>query len=243
MIAERGGQRQLIVQAQLPASKDREAYEVWLYNSTGRRPLARRPGHRPAGHLPGRRPAAGELRALPLHRRLAREGRPGARPLRHLGPARADRPDPGAAAEHGHGQGQGDQQAPAAAGARSGARRTTLRRQQLPRVHDPAGIDPLLHGRAARPAPARPPRAPSTARDRRPTAWWWVIVPPFADDRVAGGGLGRPPLLELRAGLLAGDEREVQGRARRVEVRDVAHHRRGVPRAVSDSLSAAPTAS
>ena len=33
VIAERGGQRQLIVQAQLPASKDREAYEVWLYNS------------------------------------------------------------------------------------------------------------------------------------------------------------------------------------------------------------------
>ena len=35
VIAERGGQRQLIVQAQLPASKDREAYEVWLYNSQG----------------------------------------------------------------------------------------------------------------------------------------------------------------------------------------------------------------
>jgi hypothetical protein len=33
VIAERGGQRQLIVQAQLPASKDREAYEVWLYNN------------------------------------------------------------------------------------------------------------------------------------------------------------------------------------------------------------------
>jgi hypothetical protein len=35
VIAERGGQRQLIVQAQLPANKDREAYEVWLYNSQG----------------------------------------------------------------------------------------------------------------------------------------------------------------------------------------------------------------
>ena len=35
MIAERGRQRQLIVQAQLPANKDREAYEVWLYNSKG----------------------------------------------------------------------------------------------------------------------------------------------------------------------------------------------------------------
>lgn len=33
VIAERGNQRQLIVQAQLPANKDREAYEVWLYNS------------------------------------------------------------------------------------------------------------------------------------------------------------------------------------------------------------------
>ena len=42
-----------------------------------RRPLARRAGHRPAGHVPGRRRAARELRALPLHRRLAREGRPG----------------------------------------------------------------------------------------------------------------------------------------------------------------------
>jgi hypothetical protein len=35
VIAERGGQRQLIVQAQLPANKDREAYEVWLFNSQG----------------------------------------------------------------------------------------------------------------------------------------------------------------------------------------------------------------
>ena len=35
VIAERGGQRQLIVQAQLPANKDREAYEVWLYNDKG----------------------------------------------------------------------------------------------------------------------------------------------------------------------------------------------------------------
>ena len=35
VIAERGGERQLIVQAQLPANKDREAYEVWLYNSNG----------------------------------------------------------------------------------------------------------------------------------------------------------------------------------------------------------------
>ena len=32
-IAERGDQRQLIVQAQLPRTKNREAYEVWLYNS------------------------------------------------------------------------------------------------------------------------------------------------------------------------------------------------------------------
>jgi hypothetical protein len=35
VVAERGGQRQLIVQAQLPANRDREAYEVWLYNSQG----------------------------------------------------------------------------------------------------------------------------------------------------------------------------------------------------------------
>lgn len=35
VIAERSGRRQLIVQAQLPANKDREAYEVWLYNSKG----------------------------------------------------------------------------------------------------------------------------------------------------------------------------------------------------------------
>ena len=33
VVAERGGQRQLIVQAQLTPSKNREAYEVWLYNS------------------------------------------------------------------------------------------------------------------------------------------------------------------------------------------------------------------
>ena len=33
VIAARGDDRQLIVQARLPASKNREAYEVWLYNS------------------------------------------------------------------------------------------------------------------------------------------------------------------------------------------------------------------
>ncbi len=35
VVAERGGQRQLIVQAQLPPSQRRHAYEVWLYNSDG----------------------------------------------------------------------------------------------------------------------------------------------------------------------------------------------------------------
>lgn len=33
VVAQRGGQRQLIVQAQLTPSKNRQAYEVWLYNS------------------------------------------------------------------------------------------------------------------------------------------------------------------------------------------------------------------
>lgn len=33
VIAQRGGQRQLIVQAQLTPTKNRQAYEVWLYNS------------------------------------------------------------------------------------------------------------------------------------------------------------------------------------------------------------------
>ncbi|MGI8846596.1 MAG: anti-sigma factor domain-containing protein [Thermoleophilaceae bacterium] len=33
VIAQRGNQRQLIVQAQLPPTKARQAYEVWLYNS------------------------------------------------------------------------------------------------------------------------------------------------------------------------------------------------------------------
>ena len=35
VVAERGNQRQLIVQAQLPPSARRTAYEVWLYNSDG----------------------------------------------------------------------------------------------------------------------------------------------------------------------------------------------------------------
>ncbi len=35
VVAERGKQRQLIVQAQLPPSPRRTAYEVWLYNSDG----------------------------------------------------------------------------------------------------------------------------------------------------------------------------------------------------------------
>jgi len=35
VIAQRGGQRQLIVQAQLPRNKEGQAYQVWLYNSDG----------------------------------------------------------------------------------------------------------------------------------------------------------------------------------------------------------------
>ncbi len=35
VIAQRGGQRQLIVQAQLPRNEDGQAYQVWLYNSDG----------------------------------------------------------------------------------------------------------------------------------------------------------------------------------------------------------------
>jgi len=35
VVAERGNQRQLIIQAQLPPSPRRTAYEVWLYNSDG----------------------------------------------------------------------------------------------------------------------------------------------------------------------------------------------------------------
>ncbi len=43
-------------------------------------------------------------------------------------------------------------------------------------------------------------------------------------DRVAGRGLGRAPLLQLGAALLAGEEGEVQRRARWVQVGHVAHH-------------------
>ena len=35
VIAQRGGDRQLIVQAQLPRNEDGQAYQVWLYNSDG----------------------------------------------------------------------------------------------------------------------------------------------------------------------------------------------------------------
>jgi len=35
VIAQRGGQRQLIVDAQLPKNKEGQAYQVWLYNSDG----------------------------------------------------------------------------------------------------------------------------------------------------------------------------------------------------------------
>jgi hypothetical protein len=35
VIAQRGGQRQLIVQAQLPRNEEGQAYQVWLYNSDG----------------------------------------------------------------------------------------------------------------------------------------------------------------------------------------------------------------
>jgi len=43
------------------------------------------------------------------------------------------------------------------------------------------------------------------------------------DDRVAGGDLGRLPLLELGTSLLAGEKREVQRRTGRVQVRHVTH--------------------
>ena len=35
VIAQRGGERQLIVQAQLPRNEDGQAYQVWLYNADG----------------------------------------------------------------------------------------------------------------------------------------------------------------------------------------------------------------
>jgi Anti-sigma-K factor rskA/Sigma-70, region 4 len=35
VIAQRGGQRQLIVQAQLPRNREGQAYQVWLYNADG----------------------------------------------------------------------------------------------------------------------------------------------------------------------------------------------------------------
>src|SRR5699024_2776491 len=47
------------------------------------------------------------------------------------------------------------------------------------------------------------------------------------DDGVAGGGLQRLPLGDLRTDLLLGEDRVVQRAARGVEVRDVAEHERG----------------
>ena len=58
MVAERDGKKQLIVQAELPANKNREAYEVWLYNdqddalSLGAQVTDRQGSFQGAGPLP-----------------------------------------------------------------------------------------------------------------------------------------------------------------------------------------------
>ena len=197
VIAERGGQRQLIVQAQLPASKDREAYEVWLYNSPGRRPLARRPGDRPAGHLPGRRPAARATSSATSFIDVSREkvdqerGHSGNSVLRGR-----HRPDPGAAAEHA-----------ARARATSSAPRSSRRR----RTRRPRPVGSSFPGFMIPAGSRRSLAARSTSRPSAPTsasihgAWSapdGVVVGDRAAvrrDRVARRGLGRAPLVELRA--------------------------------------------
>ena len=82
-------------------------------------------------------------------------------PLRRLGAA-----GPGAHAA----QGQAAQGQPARAGAgRAGGRRRTRRpdkRQQLPRVHDAGGVEPLPWPPGSARAPSRPPRRASSGRGR-----------------------------------------------------------------------------
>src|SRR4051794_22495533 len=98
---------------------------------------------------------------------------------------------------------------------------------QFPGVHDARrvqfGLDRLERGDAPRPDLALEVGR-VVAADR-------VVVGQRAtvgDDRLAGGLLGRGPLLDLVSALLPGEEREVQRAAGRVEVRDVApHDRRG----------------
>ena len=99
-------------------------------------------------------------------------------------------------------------------------------RQQLPGVHDPGRVEPLLRRPDQVDARASPTSARIQGAWSRPIAWWWVIVPPFATIASQAAVLAARHCSSSAPGLLAGQEGEVERRARAVQVRDVAHHQR-----------------
>src|SRR3954470_8303810 len=92
---------------------------------------------------------------------------------------------------------------------------------QFPGVHDARGVELGLDGAQGGDAAG----ADLALQIGNVVAADGVVVAERAavgDDGLAGRVLGRRPLLDLRSALLPGEEREVEGAAGRVEVRDVA---------------------
>ena len=191
------------------------------------------------GRLPPRprlRPCAAGARPCGRRRRL----RPRCRPRRDRssapsGCAAATRSTP--ASRSSSGSRARARSPPRAATSRSGAARwcssrtppgrescaATSGRYELPGVHDPGRVAALLDRAQQLDAERARSSAASHGAWSRPTAWWWVIVPPaatIASRRRAPSAraTGRPG----RSASWRAKNGEVQRRARRIQVRDVA---------------------
>src|SRR5690606_31623048 len=99
------------------------------------------------------------------------------------------------------------------------------RRDEDARVEDPGRVDPLLDGAEHRDA-QRPdlPGVPVAMVGAH--AVMMTDRPARVDDRVVDGPLGPVPVRHRVVLALRGHDGEVEGRPRRVHVRDVAHHQR-----------------
>ena len=205
VIAQRGGQRQLIVQAQLPRNKEGQAYQVWLYNSDGdARSLGaqvadRNGAFQGAGPLPE---GFERYRFIDVSREDIRgdEGHGGDSVLR----GRLDQIQPAARTPPGRATpGRSGTQTTRAADHPAGARRALALGSSFPGFITPDGSRRSFAARSAS-IPSAPTSASIHGAWSVPTAWWWVIVPPGGYDRVTGRGLGRAPLVQLGAAAPGG---------------------------------------
>ena len=209
VIAQQDDKRQVVVQAaNLPATKEGQAYEVWLYNSPqdaksmGAQVTDDKGRYQGAGPLPGdyARYKFVDISLEPIDNNRAHSGQSvlrGQMPKLKKPPANLKKGTPASL-------GQVVLLPPEGPGAGAGG-------SSLPGFMTPAGSRRSLAARSTS-TPSSPTSARSQGAWSRPTAWWWVIVPPPATIASRSRGLGRTPLVQRRLRLLAGHEREVQRR-------------------------------